>query len=153
MVFGADVSVVAALLPGMSEAETVVADLWATGTTPGCYPTEIVRDRLDELGVVVARRLRDLESGRRVLVAGVVTHRQRPSTAGGTTFVSLEDETGLVNVICSRGVWARYRSAARSAAALIVRGRLESAQGVVNVIAESLRVLPLAVGARSRDFR
>ncbi|WP_420497437.1 OB-fold nucleic acid binding domain-containing protein [Parafrankia sp. FMc2] len=153
MVFGADVSAVAALLPGMNEAETVVADLWATGTTPGCYPTEIVRDLLDELGVVVARRLRDLESGRRVLVAGVVTHRQCPSTAGGTTFMSLEDETGLANVICSRGVWARYRSTARSAAALIVRGRLESAQGVVNAIAASLRVLPLAVGARSRDFR
>ncbi|KPM55581.1 hypothetical protein ACG83_09755 [Frankia sp. R43] len=153
MVFGADVSAVAAALPGMTTTETVVADLWATGITPGCYPTELVRGRLDELGVVVARRLRDLGGGRRVLVAGVVTHRQRPRTAGGVTFLSLEDETGLVNIICSRGVWARHRSVARSAPALIVRGRLESAQGVVNVIAESLRPLPLAVGRRSRDFR
>ncbi len=58
-------------------------------------------------------------------MAGIVTHRQRPATAGGTTFLNLEDETGLINVICSRGVWARYRSAAQGAAALLIRGRLE----------------------------
>jgi error-prone DNA polymerase len=82
-----------------------------------------------------------------------VTHRQRPATAGGITFLNLEDETGLINVICSRGVWARYRRVARSAAALLVRGRLEAAEGVVNVIADQLRPLPLAAPTRSRDFR
>jgi len=150
---GADPGAVAAHLPGMSGAEEIVADLWATGITPGRYPTEFVRDRLDALGVVVAARLAGLATDRRVAVAGVVTHRQRPATAGGTTFLNLEDETGLVNVICSRGVWVRHRAVATSAPALIVRGRLEKADGVVNVIAERIERLPLAVARRSRDFR
>ena len=73
-------------------------------------------------------------------VGGVVTHRQRPATAGGITFVNLEDETGMVNVICSQGVWARHRRVARAAAALLVRGRLErSDEGVVNMLADRLR--------------
>ena len=84
---------------------------------------------------------------------GVVTHRQRPATAQGTTFLNLEDETGLVNVVCSRGLWTRYRRVARSAAALLVRGRLERADGVVNVVADRLDRLPLSVVTRSRDFR
>jgi error-prone DNA polymerase len=148
-----DPAAVAAHLPGMSGAEEIVADLWATGITPGRYPTEFVRERLDALGVVVATRLAQLPADRRVVVAGVVTHRQRPATAGGTTFLNLEDETGLVNVICSRGVGVRHRAVATSAPALIVRGRLEKADGVVNVIAERLERLPLAVARSSRDFR
>jgi error-prone DNA polymerase len=83
----------------------------------------------------------------------VVTHRQRPATAGGTTFINLEDETGLINVICSKGVWARYRRVGGSAAALLIRGRLERAEGVINVIADQLRPLPLVAPTRSRDFR
>jgi error-prone DNA polymerase len=153
MTVGADPAVVAAHLPGMSGAEEIVADLWATGITPGRYPTEFVRDRLDALGVVIAARLAGVEENRRVRVAGVVTHRQRPATAGGTTFLNLEDETGLVNVICSRGVWARHRAVATTAPALIVRGRVEKADGVVNVIAEQLERLPIAVSRGSRDFR
>ncbi|WP_084174321.1 error-prone DNA polymerase [Pseudofrankia saprophytica] len=153
MAVGADPAAVAAYLPGMTAAEEVVADLWATGITPSRYPTEFVRDRLDALGVVVASGLAGLETDRRVVVAGVVTHRQRPATAGGTTFLNLEDETGLVNVICSRGVWVRHRTVATCAPALIVRGRLEKAEGVVNVIAERLERLPIAVARRSRDFR
>ena len=82
-----------------------------------------------------ASGLPDVPDGDRVLVAGVVTHRQRPATASGTTFVNLEDETGLVNVICSKGCWARYRQAALTAPALLVRGKLEKVEGVVNVIA------------------
>nr|WP_304608306.1 error-prone DNA polymerase [Iamia sp. SCSIO 61187] len=89
----------------------------------------------------------------RVLVAGVVTHRQRPATAGGTIFVNLEDETGLVNVVVSKGCWSRHRRVASSAPALLVRGRLERAEGVVNVIAERLWALDLQAPARSRDFR
>ena len=82
-----------------------------------------------------------------------MTHWQRPATAGGTTFLNLEDETGMVNVICSRGVWIHYRRVARTAAALLVRGRLEREQGVVNVVAERFERLPLAVRRTSRDFR
>jgi error-prone DNA polymerase len=88
-----------------------------------------------------------------VLVGGVVTHRQRPATASGTLFINLEDETGLINVICSKGCWAHYRRVARSSPALLVRGRLERAEGVTNIVADKLEPLPLAAPTRSRDFR
>jgi error-prone DNA polymerase len=90
----------------------------------------------------------------KVLVAGTVTHRQRPATAQGVTFINLEDETGLINVVCSQGCWVRYRKAAHGAGALLVRGRLEVGDGgVINVIAE--HIAPLAVGAKvmARNFR
>jgi error-prone DNA polymerase len=137
----------------MSDVEVTVADLWATAITTDGYPTRHVRGRLDQLGVLTAAALKAAEAGGRVLVGGVVTHWQRPATASGTTFLNLEDETGMVNVICSKGVWTRYRRVARSAAALLVRGRLEREQGVVNVIAERFERLPLALKKSSRDFR
>src|SRR5581483_11441522 len=112
--------------------------------------TELVRPELDRLGVVTAAGLRGVPDGTRVSVAGVVTHRQRPETARGITFVNLEDETGLVNVVCSVGVWARHRRVAQGAPALLVRGRVEAAGGVVNVVAERLEALPLAATTRSR---
>jgi error-prone DNA polymerase len=149
VVLGAD----APTLPGMSPAEEANADLWATGVAPEGHPTRFVRDRLDELGVVTASKLVDVDHGSRVLVGGVVTHRQRPSTAGGTTFINLEDETGLINVICSKGCWARYRRVARGAPALLIRGRVEKAEGVINVVAEKLESMPVGGGIRSRDFR
>ena len=140
-------------LPGMTPREATAADFWATGLSPTSSPTEFVRPALDELGVVTAAGLWDAEPGTKVVVGGVVTHRQRPATAEGVTFVNLEDETGLVNVICSRGVWARYRRVARSEPALLVRGRLERADGVVNVVAERVEALDLAMSTKSRDFR
>jgi error-prone DNA polymerase len=150
---GTAVGAEAPRLPGMSPVELGAADLWATGLSGDSHPVQFARERLDALGAVAADGLAAVPPGARVLVGGVVTHRQRPATAGGTTFLNLEDETGLVNVICSRGVWARYRRVGRSAAALLVRGRLERAEGVINVIADQLRPLPLAAATRSRDFR
>jgi error-prone DNA polymerase len=150
---GTAVGAEAPRLPGMSLVELGAADLWATGLSGDSHPVQFARQRLDELGVVAADGLAVVPPGTRVLVGGVVTHRQRPATAGGTTFLNLEDETGLINVICSKGVWARYRKVGRTAAALLVRGRLERAEGVVNVIADQLRPLPLAAATRSRDFR
>jgi error-prone DNA polymerase len=83
-----------------------------------------------------------------------VTHRQRPATASGITFMNIEDETGLVNVICSVGVWQRYRRVAREASSVIVRGVLErSSEGIVNVVADRIEVLQLKATTRSRDFR
>jgi error-prone DNA polymerase len=112
-----------------------------------------VRAHLDSLGVITAAGLRTADVDRRVLVGGVVTHRQRPATASGMVFVNLEDETGLINVICSAGLWARHRRVARTAPALLVRGTLERFDGVINVIADRLEPLPVAVARRSRDFR
>jgi len=140
-------------LPGLSPPEEAAADLWATGVAPDGHPTRFVRPELDRRGAVTAAGLAACADGARVLVGGVVTHRQRPATAAGTTFVNLEDETGLINVICSKGCWARYRRVARSSPALLVRGRLEKVEGVLNVVAEKLEPLPIGAGARSRDFR
>jgi error-prone DNA polymerase len=137
----------------MSPRELPAADLWALGLSPDSSPTEFARPALDVLGVLTAAALWDAEPGSRVLVGGVVTHRQRPATASGITFLNLEDETGLVNVICSPGVWARHRRVARSCPALLVRGRLERAEGVINVVAERIEPLDLALPTRSRDFR
>ena len=103
--------------------------------------------------MVVAEGLRTVADGAKVWVAGVVTHRQRPATAGGVTFLNLEDETGLVNVVVSPGCWIHHREVAAGAPALLVRGRVESAEGAVNVVAERLEPLILASPVRSRDFR
>lgn len=140
-------------LPGMAPVEEAVADLWATGISPDGHPTVFLREQLTNYGVLCAEDLAAVPHGDKVLVAGVVTHRQRPMTARGTTFISLEDETGLVNVVCSQGCWVRHRVIARDASALLVRGRIEHADGVVNVIAESLSPLFVEASAPSRNFR
>ncbi|WP_067698277.1 error-prone DNA polymerase [Nocardia jejuensis] len=140
-------------LPGMSDLELAAADVWATGVSPDSYPTEFLRPRLDALGVVPAAHLLDIRDGTRVLVGGAVTHRQRPATAGGVTFLNLEDETGMVNVVCSVGLWARYRRLAQSAPALLIRGRVQNAEGAVTVVADHLQRMDLRIEARSRDFR
>jgi error-prone DNA polymerase len=140
-------------LPGMTDREIALADLWASGVAPDGHPTRFHRADLEARGVVTAAGLRSLPASTRVVVAGVVTHRQRPATAGGTTFLNLEDETGLVNVVVSKGCWQRHLTVARGAPALLVRGRLENAENVVNVIAERLEPLPLGAPLRSRDFR
>ncbi|WP_029287569.1 PHP domain-containing protein [Cellulomonas sp. HZM] len=150
---GVSVGVAAPMLPGLSDLETATADVWATGVSVDSYPTQFVRDRLDEAGVLCVEQAYRHEDGRRVAVAGVVTHRQRPGTAGGITFLSLEDETGLLNVVCSAGLWQRFRTTARTSRALVVRGLLERADGATNLVAEHLAPLSLKVRSSSRDFR
>jgi error-prone DNA polymerase len=141
------------LFPLLSAAEQVVADLWATTISTDDHPVRHARAALDERGVVTAAGLRQAESGRRMEVAGVVIHRQRPSTAGGVTFMNLEDETGMINVICTVGVWNRYRRVARESAALIIRGILErSPEGVVNLIADAFEPLVIAGKTAVRNF-
>lgn len=139
-------------LPGMTDRELAQADMWATGVAAEGHPTRFIRQRLTVEGVVVATDLQT-HAGAKVLIAGVVTHRQRPATAGGTTFLNIEDETGLINVVVSRGCWVRHRMVAGTSPALYVRGRLERSEGVVNVIAERLYPLSLQVQTTSRDFR
>ncbi len=150
----------APLLPDMNEIEEMSADLQTLGLSPGASPMSFVRARLADRGVIPNAELVRVPDGTKVFVAGVVTHRQRPATAGGTTFLNLEDETGLVNVICSPGCWTRYRKAARSAVVLLVRGRLERGEGAdpeapssSNVVAEYLEEIDLAMTVGpSRDF-
>jgi error-prone DNA polymerase len=149
-------------LPGMSEPEITLADLWATGVSPDRHPVEHLRDELRRAGVRSVAELADAESGRRVHVGGLVTHRQRPGTAMGVTFLNLEDETGMLNVVCSVGLMKAHRHAARNRVAVVVRGRLERNEGVTNLVAdrvESIDVVVPGAGAvlqaraSSRDFR
>ena len=143
-----------AQLPAMTGPEQLIADMWATSMTPDIYPTALIRDRLDNLGVVPALGLRALPDRTRVTVGGVVTHRQRPATARGVTFLNLEDETGMVNVIVEETVWQRHRRVARESGGLLIRGMLEHTRdGVINVVAERIDRLSLGLHTSSRDFR
>ncbi len=141
------------VLPGMTDLELTAADVWATGISPQSHPTEFLRGDLDRLGVIRADRLLAIPDGTRVLVAGAVTHRQRPATAQGVTFLNLEDETGMVNVLCSPGVWEHHRRLAQSAPALIIRGIVQNATGAVTVVADRMGPVNMRVASRSRDFR
>ncbi|MFN3867039.1 MAG: error-prone DNA polymerase, partial [Demequina sp.] len=145
--------IAAPMLPGMSAVEEAVADVWASGVSTDSYPTVFVRDGLTAQGVLTVAEVLAHEAERRITVAGVVTHRQRPGTAKGVTFISLEDETGFLNVICSVGVWRRFQAVARRSAALVIRGRIERADGATNMVAEHISPLSLKVPAKSRDFQ
>jgi len=150
---GTTVGLDAPALPGMSEIELTVADLWATGISPEAYPTEFSRESLKELGVLPAAELAAVEHGTRVLVAGMVTHRQRPATASGIIFINLEDETGMLNVVCSTGFWSKYRKTARESPSVLVRGMLERQGASFSVLAERMAPLSLIAATPSRDFR
>jgi error-prone DNA polymerase len=142
------------LLALMTPVEQVAYDLWATGVSTDDHPIRHARAGLLARGALAATQLATTESGRRVEVGGVVTHRQRPATANGVTFLNLEDETGNVNVVASVGVWTRFRRIARESPALMIRGILErSPEGVVNLIADRFEPLTVAAHTPSRDFR
>ena len=148
---GTEVATSAPALGPVDAAWTLLEDYRSTGLTSGVHPFALVRAHLGD--VCTAADLSRREDGEIVTVAGVVTHRQRPHTARGVTFLSLEDETGLANITCSKGLWARYRRVALGAQALLVRGRLERGDGVVNVVAHRLEEVALPVRIPSRDFR
>lgn len=138
----------------MTTGDVLIADMWSTGMTTDDHPVRHVRAGLVARGVLSVQDTATAETGRRVEVGGIVTHRQRPATASGITFMNVEDETGLVNVICSVGVWGRYRRVAREAPAVVIRGILErSPDGVVNLVADRIEHLSLSVRTRSRDFQ
>jgi error-prone DNA polymerase len=149
---GTTLGMTAPPLPPMTAAEETFADLWATGTY-GTHPIEHIREQLAERDVLPAARLTEVVNGTRVLVGGLVTHRQQPGTARGVVFLSLEDETGMANIICPPDVWQRYRKIGVDASALIVHGRTERLDGAVSLLATRLERLRVVAAARSRDFR
>jgi error-prone DNA polymerase len=142
-------------LPSVSPDQEVVHDYRAQGLSLRGHPFASLRDWLKNEHVVPASALAQSRSGRRIRVAGLVLVRQRPATAKGITFMTLEDETGSVNLIVRPPVWERYSRAARHAGALIAGGRLQSQQGVIHLIVERLEdvtdKLP-TLGRMSRDF-
>ncbi|OYV65845.1 MAG: error-prone DNA polymerase [Actinobacteria bacterium 21-64-8] len=139
-------------LPEVRDLERVADDLWAMGLTTEATAMALAREGLSARGVTRASALAGVES-RRVTVAGVVTHRQHPETANGAVFVNLEDESGHVNVIFSKGAWARWSNVARHSPALVIRGVLERGQGSMALVAEHVESLELGASAPSRDWR
>jgi len=142
-------------LPPISPAETVLADYRAGGLSLRAHPISFLRERLARRGVIPAARLKTTPDGRPVRVAGIVLVRQRPGTARGITFVTLEDETGVANLIIRPDVWKRFREAALGATVLLAGGRLQRQQGVIHVLTSRLENLSewmSTLGRQSRDF-
>jgi error-prone DNA polymerase len=152
MLPGTQVGLHAPMLPGMEDIERSAADIWATGVSVEDYPLAHQRDGIAAAGIATIAETLAARPGAWVKVAGVVTHRQRPGTAKGVIFVSLEDETGLLNVVCRPNVWSAYRKTARTSPAIVVTGRLERSDGAANVVAARLENLPIRFTSASRDF-
>ncbi|WP_406639115.1 error-prone DNA polymerase [Amycolatopsis sp. WGS_07] len=141
-------------LPGMSAVEIAAADLWATSITPGQHPVAFVREHLDRIGAIPAGKLLDVEDSTRISVGGAITHMQRPATAGGITFLNLEDETGMANVIVSIGMWRHSQRVLKGSSAVVVRGIAQVSQGTVSIVADRITPLDLKnLAVKSRNFR
>jgi len=137
----------------MTDGDRVRADLWSTGMST-THPVSLVREALDGAGCLpIERVLRGRRHGERIRVGGIVTHRQRPSTARGVRFLNLEDETGLLNVVVLPRVWERNYEVARKAVGVMIDGVVEHEDGVTNLVARRFERLASGVGVRSRDFR
>ncbi|HZZ77232.1 MAG TPA: OB-fold nucleic acid binding domain-containing protein, partial [Gemmataceae bacterium] len=143
-------------LPTMPLPEQVSADYHALGLSLKAHPIELVRADLDQLGVISSARLRECADKESVRVAGMVLVRQRPPTANGTVFMTLEDETGLINLIIWERTWDRYRKIARQAVALVIDGKVQRVDRVINITPTRIEDLSLAlrgIKSKSRDFR
>jgi len=142
-------------LPKMTPAEEVLADYRTSGLSLSAHPLEFLREGLDKMGVTPASRLRTWPNGKPVRVAGIVLVRQRPGTAKGITFVTLEDETGTANLIIRPDVWQKFHQAALGATVLLAQGRLQRQGLVIHVLVtrmENLSSRLQDLGSQSRDF-
>lgn len=142
-------------LQPMQPIEEVYADYETTGLSLRSHPLSFVRDQLDRLRVTSAMELKQMTDGRFVRVAGLVLLRQRPSTAKGITFVTLEDETGSMNLVLKPEIWEKFYNTARRSNAWLVHGVLENREGIVHVLVGRIEDLSTQVGGlvvKSRDF-
>ena len=143
-------------LPEMSAGERLVADYAGTGLTVGPHPMSFRRHELSMKGVIRAIDLPHVKSGRRVRTAGMVITRQRPGTAKGFVFLTLEDETGVSNVIIRPDVYARDKAIVVESPFLLVEGWLQVQDGVTAIKAERLQRLDgllASMAVESHDFR
>jgi error-prone DNA polymerase len=143
-------------LGSMPLEEQVIADYDSTGLSLKAHPAALIRPELDALKVSPASTLGEMKDKALVRVAGLVLVRQRPGTAKGVTFVTLEDETGIVNLIVRPSIWERYREVARGATFLLAQGKLERVSGVTHVNIQRLEDVSHyldRLGSVSRDFR
>jgi error-prone DNA polymerase len=144
------------LLRKPTEGQNIVADYRSVGLSLERHPVFLIRHRLDRYRYVQAERLRDMATGQGINVAGLVITKQRPGTASGVTFVTLEDETGHVNLVVWKHVAERDRAALLNARLLGVRGELQIEANVIHVIAHKLIDHSTMLGdleVKSRDFR
>lgn len=143
---------VAPLQP-MTTEERLVADFSSTGLTLGPHPMAYHRAAMNDTGITPAAGLRRIEDGTYTRIAGAVIARQRPGTASGFIFLSLEDETGISNAIIHPNLYERNRMAVTRGKFLRVEGTLQNQDGVINVRASAVRILQLSdVDMRSHDF-
>ncbi len=143
-------------LAPLGVAEEIAWDYRCTDHSPRGHPLAPLRDTLTAQGLKDARTLASMRHGSRVHYAGLVICRQRPGTASGVTFMTLEDETGFVNIVLWPNVFARYATLAKTATLLGVTGTLQAEQGVVHLVADRLWQPKLSANlatAPSRDFQ
>jgi error-prone DNA polymerase len=142
-------------LPAPSEGQDIVADYTSTGLTLGRHPLALLRSRLKRMKLVTAKELALLANGDRAHAAGIVTCRQRPGTASGVVFVTLEDETGYVNVVVWSKLVERQRRELLGARLMGVEGQVQREGDVIHLVAHKLtdhtRLLGTLATA-SRDF-
>ncbi len=140
-------------LSAMDCPERMLADYSGTGLTTGPHPMELARVRLAARGVLQAGQLAGIRDGAEVDVAGSVIVRQRPMTAKGFLFLSLEDETGISNIIVRPKTFEQYRQVILENSFLLVSGKLQNSRGVISVLAEKIEALDLSdPGISSYDF-
>jgi len=142
-------------LPAPAEGQDILADYTSTGLTLRRHPLALLRPRLDQRSFVTAEQLRDMDTHTPVRVAGLVTCRQHPGTAKGVIFVTLEDETGQINVIVWERLSRKQRRPLLASRLLRVDGMLEREGNVIHLIAEHLTDYSSLIGnldIGSRDF-
>jgi error-prone DNA polymerase len=138
----------------MSLEERLVADSIGLGMTIGKHPMSQRRAEMDKLRVIPAAGLSSIPNGRKVRVAGNVIVRQRPGTAKGITFMSLEDETGISNVVIMPDIFENQRLQILTHPWVLVEGRMQNVDSVIHILAERVSPLvnPLEISTRSHDF-
>ena len=140
-------------LPAMKPGEHVVADYAATSLSLKRHPVAFLRDRLSARGILATEALGRTRDGRRVTVAGLVLVRQRPGTAKGTIFLTLEDETGIANIVVWAAQFERYRRIVMGGSLVAVQGRLQREGIVLHLVAEHLIDLSAELGDLDREHK
>jgi error-prone DNA polymerase len=140
-------------LTRMNTEERLWADYRGTGLTVGKHPMAYRRAEMDALGVIRAADLARVPDGRIVRIAGSVIVRQRPGTAKGFVFLSMEDETGVMNAIVNPGTFDRFKFAVLGEPFLIIDGILQNLDGVISVKAGRVAGLRAGAASASHDFR
>jgi error-prone DNA polymerase len=140
-------------LQQMTVDERLAADFHGTGVTVGPHPMAYHRNALSDMGIICARDLQKFPNGRKTRIAGCVIARQRPGTAKGFVFLSLEDETGISNAIITPIVYEQYRRLVTYGKFLLLEGKLQNQDNVISVKVEIVRSLEVSdVEVRSHDF-